>query len=64
MWADGGAEGDRESQTDSLLSAEADGGAPSHNPEIMIWAEIKSWMPHWLSHPGAPISITFYSRKF
>ena len=28
-------------------------GAWSHDPEIMTWAEIKSWMLNRLSHPGA-----------
>ena len=26
----------------------------SHNPEIMIWAEIKSWKLNQLSHPSVP----------
>ena len=25
----------------------------SHNPEIITWAETKSWMLNWLSHPVA-----------
>ena len=29
-------------------------GAPSHDPEIMTWAQIKSWILNHLSHPGAP----------
>jgi len=27
----------------------------SHNPEIMTWAEIKSQMLNWLSHPSTPL---------
>lgn len=34
-------------------------GAQSHDPEIMIWAKIKSWMFSQLSQPGAPEK--FYS---
>ena len=32
-------------------------GAWSRNPEIMTWAEIRSRMLNWLSHPGAPAKI-------
>lgn len=27
-------------------------GAWTHDPEIDTWAEIKSWIPNWLNHPG------------
>jgi len=37
-------EGERESQADSLLSAEPGSGLPSHDPEIMTGAEITSQM--------------------
>ena len=30
-------------------------GAWSQDPETMIWAEIKSQMHKWLSHPDAPV---------
>ena len=29
-------------------------GAWSHDPGVVTWAEIKSQMLNWLSHPGAP----------
>ena len=37
-------------------------GAQSHNPEIMTWAKIKSWVLSWLSHPGAREKLTFLIR--
>ena len=30
-------------------------GAWSHNPEIKIWAEVKSQTLNWLSHLGTPV---------
>ena len=36
------------------VSMEPDVGLELMNHEIMIWAEIKSWMLNQLSHPGAP----------
>ena len=35
-------------------------GAPSHNSEIMIWAETQSWMLTWLSNPGALFFPLFF----
>ena len=34
-------------------------GSISQNHEIMTWAEIKSQMLNWLSHPGAPGYCSF-----
>ena len=48
---------ERESEAGSTLNAaEPKGGARSHNPGIMTWAEIKSRAPNGLSAPppGAP----------
>ena len=36
------------------VSAEPNVGLDPTNREIMAWAEIKSLMINWLSHPGAP----------
>ena len=41
--------------------------ARSHDPEIMTWAEIKSWMLNQFSHPGTPnqcFSTYFISENF
>ena len=46
-----GRERGRESQEGSAL--ESDAGLELTNHDIMTWAEIKSWMLNWLSHPGA-----------
>ena len=35
----------------------------THDPEIKTWAEIKSWMLNWLSHPGPPTCIIFKGRN-
>ena len=53
---DGGAEGkeERESQADSSLRAEPHARAQSHNPEVIICAEIKSQIFSQPSHPGTP----------
>jgi len=48
----GGAEG--EGQGDSVMNAEPNTRARTHNAEIMTWAKIKSRKLNWLSHPGAP----------
>ena len=54
----GGAEGARESQADTPCAQHgAQQRAWSHDLEIMIWAEIKSWMPSKQSHPGILIKI-------
>ena len=46
----------REREQDNLKQAPhpawARRGAPSHNPEIMVWAELK--LDALLSHPDAP----------
>ena len=40
-------------------------GARSYDPEIMTWAKIKSQMPNWLSHLGAPsILLKKYSLNW
>ena len=36
------------------VTVEPDVGLKLTNRKIMTWAEMKSWMPNWLSHPGAP----------
>ena len=41
-WGGAEGEGERESQADSMLSLEPGAETPSHDPEIMTWAEIKS----------------------
>ena len=46
-----------EGETERILSrshAQCRGwcGAWSHDPGIITWAEIKSWMLNWLTHPG------------
>ena len=33
------------------------------DPEIMTWAKTKSWMLHWLSHPGTSDFIVFLLSK-
>lgn len=46
---------DRERILSSLCAQHrAQHGAQSYNPEIMIWAEIKSQALNWLSRPGTP----------
>ena len=50
-WAGGGAEGDGERESEA--GAEPEGGSISQ-PELMTWAETKSWTLNPLSHPGAP----------
>ena len=52
-WARG-AEGERESQADSMLKVKPDVGAQSQDAESMTWAETKSQMLSWLHHPGSP----------
>ena len=37
------------------VSTEPNAGLNLMNREIMTWAEIKSQMPNWLSHQGAPM---------
>ena len=50
---------DREihSHTGSAPSVQSPTGLELMNYEIMTWAEIKSWMLYWLSHPGAPLPV-------
>ena len=50
----GRAEGEGESQVDSLLSTEPDAGAPSQDSKIMSRAKTRSQMLNQLSDPGAP----------
>ena len=48
---------ERERESFSRLLTEGGaqcGGAQSHNPEIMTWAEIKSRLLNQLSHTQAP----------
>ena len=51
-------QGEREKQTPTKQGAW--GRAWSHDPEIMTWADIKSQMLNWLSHPDAPQSVSLY----
>ena len=47
-------EAERESQAGCTVSTELAVELDPRNREIMTWAEIKSQMLNWLSHPGAP----------
>ena len=49
---EGWAEREEESQADSPLSVEPVVRTWSHDPEIMTWAEIKSWLFNRLSEPS------------
>ena len=51
-----GGSGDRgrDNLKQALHWAQSPTGAQSHNPEIMTWAEIKSWMLNQLSPPSPP----------
>lgn len=51
-------EGEQENPQQTLCWA----GAPSFDPEIMIWAEIKSPTCIQLSHAGAPGFLLFLNR--
>ena len=57
----GGAEGEKESPSDSPPGCRAQLRSGSHNPEIMTWAKIKSWMLNWLS-PQVPHSATSFLK--
>ena len=50
-----GAKGERDRESWSRLQAERGAwhGAQPQDPEITIWAEIKSRLLNWPSHPGA-----------
>ena len=50
------AEGEGEFQGDSMLSTEPMPDQ-SHAPEVTTWAETKSEILTWLSHPDAPTSV-------
>ena len=45
------------------VSAEPDAGLDLPILEIMIWAEIKSQMLNRLSHPGAPMALSFIDEE-
>ena len=51
--------GERESQAGSMLSPEPDTGLNLMNHEIMAWADIRSQMLNWLSHPDTPTHYHF-----
>ena len=55
----GGAEGDRESEAGSALSALHMGLDPI-NSEIMTWAESKSGTLNQMNHPDSPNFCTFF----
>lgn len=52
-------EGQRERDKQTPCWEQGGTQAPSHDSEILTWAETKSWV---LSHPGAPMSIIFISE--
>jgi len=54
----GGMESDKQTCTERGARL----GAQSQDSEIMTWAEIKSWVLTWLSHPGTP-THTLLSNK-
>ena len=56
-----GAEGKGESLQPTPHLHRAQHGVWSHDAEIMTWAEIKSQMLNWLSHPGAPTKKTCFN---
>ena len=51
----GGTEGERASSGRLLEEHRVWHRAQSYNPEIMISAEMESWMLNQLSHPGAQV---------
>ena len=53
-------EREKESQADSMLSAEPPTWGSISRPEITTCAETKSWTFNQLRHPGAPVVIYFY----
>lgn len=60
---EGGAEGDGERILKRFpMEHGAQCQPQSQNPETMIQAETKSWMPIWLNHPSAPINQFFYIK--
>ena len=65
-----GVEGEEWRERDKQTLCRVQSPVPwSHNSECMIWAEIKSRMLNWLSHPGAPcfadncVSFLFSSTR-
>ena len=64
MWERG--EGQKERERENLKQTPAQHGAhhraPTHNPEIMTWAETKSWALIWLRLPGALTSYMSLGR--
>ena len=46
--------GERRSRERGTSGLHTECRARTHNPEIMTWAETKTWMLNWLSHPRAP----------
>ena len=56
---------ERERQNPKQIRAErgAQCKAQSNDPDIMTWAEIKSRMVNWLSHPGALIKGLWLLRE-
>ena len=58
-----GGEGERENLKQASCSAQSPMQGWSHNPGIMTWAEIKSWVFYQLSHLGARISINLKDLK-
>ena len=61
MWASRG--GGRETGRENLKHTAHYVGLDLTTQEIMTWAETKSQMLNWLSHPGAPVALNSYIRK-
>ena len=61
MCEEGAGEGKRQNpkQAPRAASTKPDAGLHPTNCEIMTWAEVKSWMLNWLSHPGILEDIDF-----
>lgn len=58
-----GAEGEGQNPKQApRLVAESNVGL-SHDPDIKTWVEIKSWLPSWLRHPGAPSSLWLFQKN-
>ena len=36
--------------------------AQTHDPKIMTWAELKSQMVNWLSHPNTPVGVSLWTK--
>ena len=59
VWA-GGRDRERERSRFPTEGGAHRGVPQFQETEIMAWAEIKSWVPNQLSHPGAPNIIYIF----